>query len=236
MVFVMGDTHFPIDGNKLFKEQSGFPFSTLQRSDYVIVLGDFGLFWKKQDKHNAKNMRQIHALPYTLLFVDGNHENFDWLEEFPVEYCFGGQVQRCGENILHLMRGEIYTIEDKRFFVCGGATSTDKEYRQKHVSWWPVENLSGAEERKAIENLNHAAGPIDFILTHTCPESIVEQMFKVPVIYSDVTAKFLDNIKDRLPSTPWYFGHWHEDKDWGRFRCLYNKVVLLEDRENTDSA
>ena len=46
MVFVTGDTHFPIDGDKLFKEQREFPFSTLQRTDYVIVLGDFGLFWR----------------------------------------------------------------------------------------------------------------------------------------------------------------------------------------------
>ena len=57
MLFVTGDTHFPIDGDKLFKEQKRFPFSTLQRTDYVVVLGDFGLFWRKRDKHNGKYMR-----------------------------------------------------------------------------------------------------------------------------------------------------------------------------------
>ena len=171
-------------------------------------------------------MRKVQALPYTILFLDGNHENFSWLEEYPVVEKFGGKVQRCGENIYHLIRGEVYEIQENRFFVCGGATSTDKEYRRPYVSWWPEENLSSAEARKAIENLDHEAGPIDFILTHTCPESIVERMFKVPVIY-DVTAKFLDVIKNRLPSTPWYFGHWHEDKDWGRFHAMYNRVLRI---------
>lgn len=226
MIFVTGDTHFPIDSDKLFKSRQGFVLSKMTREDYVIVLGDFGLFWKKRDKHNSENMRQIQDLPYTLLFLDGNHENFDWLEEFLVIDKFGGKVHWCGKNILHLMRGEVYEIQDNRFFVCGGATSTDKEYRQPYISWWPQENLSGAEERKAIENLDHAAGPIDFILTHTCPASIVEQMFKVPAV-CDVTAKFLDVIKARLPSTPWYFGHWHEDKDWGRFHAMYDRVLRI---------
>ena len=95
VVFVTGDTHFPIDGNKLFKEQSGFPFSTLQRSDYVIVLGDFGLFWKKQDKHNAKNMPQIHALPYTLLFSStATMRTSTGSRNFPSSIASGG---RCSD-------------------------------------------------------------------------------------------------------------------------------------------
>lgn len=225
MLFVTGDTHFPIDGDKLFKEQKGFPFSTLQRTDYVVVLGDFGLFWRKRDKHNGKYMRQVQALPNTLLFVDGNHENFDWLEEFPVEDCFGGQVQRCGENILHLMRGEIYTIEEKRFFVCGGATSTDQEFRKPHVSWWPMENVTNAEKEHALENLDRN-GSVDFILTHTCPDVAARLMFPDSLIW-DGTAKFLNIIAERLPNTPWYFGHWHEDKDWGRYHVLYNRVLRI---------
>ncbi len=225
MVFVTGDTHFPIDGDKLFKQQEGFPFLTLQRTDYVIVLGDFGLFWRKRDSHNMKYMRRVRSLPYTLLFVDGNHENFDWLEEFPVIEKFGGKVQWCGKNILHLMRGEIYTIEGKRFFVCGGATSTDQEFRKPHVSWWPMENVTNAEKEHALDNLDRN-GPVDFILTHTCPETIVETMFQNTPSW-DGTANFLDKIAERLPNTPWYFGHWHEDKDWGRYHVLYQRILRV---------
>ena len=85
MLFVTGDTYYPTDAGKLFAQQEGFPVETLQKTDYVIVLGDFGLFWKKRDKHNAKNMRQIQDLPYTLLFLDGNH-----VENPPIPYTSKG--------------------------------------------------------------------------------------------------------------------------------------------------
>lgn len=225
MIFVTGDTHFPIDAGKLFKRRKGFPIPELRRTDYLIVLGDFGLFWSPKSIYNKENLQKVQALPYTLLFLDGNHENFAWLEEFPIEERFGGKVQICGENIIHLMRGEVYEIQGSRFFVCGGAASIDKGIRQPFVSWWPQEDIASAEERRAIQNLDKAA-PIDFILTHTCPESIVGPMFKVGV-FPDVTGKFLDVVKERLPSTPWYFGHWHVDKDWGRFHAMYNRILRI---------
>ena len=225
MVYVTGDTHFPIDAGKLFKHSKGFPVSSLQKTDYVIVLGDFGFFWQKRSSSGAKYSRDDLELPYTLLFVDGNHENFDWLEEFPVVERFGGKVQWCRKNILHLMRGEIYTIDGKRFFVCGGATSIDRDFRQPHVSWWPQENVTHAEAKYAVDNLERN-GPIDFILTHTCPEYIVPLMFNSNPVW-DPTSKFLDIIAERLPNVPWYFGHWHEDKDWGRFHCLYDRILQI---------
>ncbi len=225
MLFVTGDTHYPIDAGKLYKSKTDFALSKLQRSDCLIVLGDFGLFWKKRDKHNAKNMRKVQALPYTLLFVDGNHENFDWLEEFPIEECFGGKAQRCGGNILHLMRGEIYQIQGKTCFVCGGAMSHDIEFRQPHITWWPQEQVSAEEEWHACRNLDQA-GTVDFILTHTCPDTIVQKMFgKVPS--RNATERFLSKVAERLPDIPWYFGHHHEDKDWGRYHAMYDKIKRL---------
>lgn len=226
MVFVTGDTHYPIDSAKLFKNKHEFVRSRLTRKDYLIVLGDFGLFWTLGSQKNLAAIEKVQRLEYTLLFVDGNHENFDWLEKFPVIDKFGGKARCCGENIFHLMRGEIYTIEDRQFFVCGGAASVDKQFRYPHISWWPQEDISGPEERKAIETLDNANGRVDFILTHTCPESIILPMLGVPYI-QDTTSKFLETVKERLPSAPWYFGHWHTDKDWGRFHAMYNRILRV---------
>lgn len=225
MVFVTGDTHFPLDGDKLFKRGKGFPAPVLRRTDFVVVLGDFGLFFSKRNIQNAENLRRVEALPYTLLFLDGNHENFDWLEEFPVVEKFGGRVQICGQNIFHLMRGEVYEIQRKRFFVCGGALSFDKEYRHPYISWWPQEQITADEERNAWKNLEQA-GTVDFILTHTCPDTIVNEMFgKVPSC--NATERFLSRVAERLPDVPWYFGHWHEDKDWGRFHAMFERVLRI---------
>lgn len=226
MIFVTGDTHFPKDSKKLFQSKKGFALSKLQRTDIVIVLGDFGLFWDKKDKDFKSNLQKVENLPYEVLFLDGNHENHPWINDFPVVERYGGSVHRCGSNIYHLMRGEIYKIEGFNFFVCGGATSIDKGYRVPFVSWWPEENISAAEERKAVQNLDNAKEPIDFVLTHTCPDSIIVPMFNYNTFY-DITSKFLDTIKDRLPSAQWYFGHWHEDKNYGRFHAVYNKIHRL---------
>lgn len=223
MIFVTGDTHIPIDIKKLNSQK--FPIQKdLTRSDIVIVLGDFGLLWK-EDKEYLYWKRWLEKKKFTIAWLDGNHENFDWIDRLPVSEWNGGRVHRCGENILHLMRGEVYTIEEKRFFVCGGATSTDQEFRKPYVSWWPIENVTNKEIEHALDNLDRN-GPVDFVLTHTCPEAVAAQMFQSGPLW-DGTAKFLDDVAERLPDVPWYFGHWHEDKDWGRYHVLYNRVLRI---------
>lgn len=101
MIYLTGDTHIPIDIGKL--SCKSFPKQQeMTHSDYVIVLGDFGLLWKK-DKTYDYWLDILSKRTYTLLFLDGNHENFDWLDSLPVETWHGGRVHRIAENILHLM-------------------------------------------------------------------------------------------------------------------------------------
>ena len=59
--------------------------------------------------------------------MDGNHENFDILYKYPVEKWNDGKIHRITPNIVHLMRGEIYSIEGKTIFTFGGGTTVDKE-------------------------------------------------------------------------------------------------------------
>ena len=63
----------------------------LRRKDTLIVLGDFGFLWSG-DKAERKLLRRLGKRKYTLLFLDGAHENFDLLEEYPdiVIGCAGG--------------------------------------------------------------------------------------------------------------------------------------------------
>ena len=46
-----------------------------------------------------------------MLFIDGNHENFDKLNSYPVETWCGGKVHKIRNNVIHLMCGEVYCIE-----------------------------------------------------------------------------------------------------------------------------
>ncbi len=68
-------------------------------------------------------------LPYTIAFLDGRHENFTLLDQYPVTEWNGGRVQEVSKNLLHLMRGEIYEIEGESYFVFGGGESPDHAFR-----------------------------------------------------------------------------------------------------------
>ena len=81
MIYVTGDTHGEVDFAKLHLFAGENP--RLTKEDYLIVAGDFGAVWNSQTL--ALTLKPYTELPFTVLFVDGNHENFDLLESFPVE-------------------------------------------------------------------------------------------------------------------------------------------------------
>ena len=100
----------------------------MTKKDYVIIAGDFGGAWQKEDrfiKKEARHLKTLEDRPFTTLFIDGNHENFDRLNSYPVKEWNGGHVHEIAPSILHLMRGEIYNIEGISFFTFGGARSHD---------------------------------------------------------------------------------------------------------------
>ena len=69
------DTHggFQRFGSKYFPQQT-----QMGRNDYMIICGDFGGLWDggQKDQHWLDWLAEK---PFTTLFVDGNHENFDLL-------------------------------------------------------------------------------------------------------------------------------------------------------------
>ena len=64
-------------------------------------------------------LNKLAALPYQICFIDGNHENFNFWDSQPMIDWMGGKVQihPKAKNVIHLMRGEVYTIENKKYFI-----------------------------------------------------------------------------------------------------------------------
>ena len=140
MILITGDTHGTIDYNKIKIINNA---NILSKDDYLIIAGDFGgLFFEKELE---KQLSYYTKLPFMVLFVDGNHENFDLINSYPVSIWNGGKVHIIKDNIIHLMRGQIFTIEGKTIFTFGGGTSIDKMFRKEHVSWWKEEIPSEEE-------------------------------------------------------------------------------------------
>lgn len=123
MVYITGDIHadprrFASD---IFPEQK-----EMSKEDFVIICGDFGLIWGNNlSKREEYWLNWLSEKPFTTLFVDGNHENFDKLETYPEEEWHGGKIHRISDSIFHLMRGEMFEIDGVNIFAFGGARSHD---------------------------------------------------------------------------------------------------------------
>ena len=86
MIYVTGDCHgeWSRFDEDIFPEQK-----EMSRNDYVVVLGDFGIW--ADTKEEKERLDALEKKSFTLLFIDGNHENFDRLyHEFSeIEFCGG---------------------------------------------------------------------------------------------------------------------------------------------------
>ena len=228
-IFITGDTHGDIDFHKL--NSKNFPQGKeLTKEDYVIVCGDFGICWDggAQDKY----LREWYeSKPWTTLFIDGNHENFSLLSQYPEEDFFGGKVHRISPSILHLERGEIFMLNGKTFFAMGGASSIDKAYRRVGVSWWPEEIPSEEEFLNGNKNLSLHDDKVDIILTHTAPAYYHQQSVKRDY-GADKVNRYLQTIFDCVDYKKWFCGHYHIDEDFGEesdpdFHVLYNRIIEI---------
>ena len=141
MIFVTGDTHgdFTRFATGNFPEQK-----EMTKDDFVIICGDFGGVWDGS-KTERYWLDWLESKPFTTLFVSGNHENYDMLARLPVEQWNGGKVHIIEDNMIHLMRGQIFTIDGLKFFTFGGAYSIDKMSRAEGISWFPEEIPSREE-------------------------------------------------------------------------------------------
>ena len=112
MIYITGDCHsnFERFNPRNFPEQK-----EMTKDDYVIICGDFGGVWNKdgESKMETSALDWLDGKAFTALFVDGNHENFDRLYAYPVEMWHGGKVHKIRSSVIHLMRGQIFELEEK---------------------------------------------------------------------------------------------------------------------------
>ena len=101
-------------------------YTHLTKEDYMLICGDFGGVWDG-GKKDERNLDWLEELPFTTLFVSGNHENFDLLRKYPTEEWNGGTIQRIRPHVVHLMRGQVFDLQGYSFFTMGGARSHDIE-------------------------------------------------------------------------------------------------------------
>lgn len=226
MIYVTGDTH---RSDLLYLHNFCDNHPGLTKNDYIIIAGDFGGVWAKETLE--RDLKAFSDLPATILFVDGNHENFDLINSYPIEIWNCGKVHKIKPDIIHLMRGQVYEIENKKIFTFGGATSIDRDLRIEGESWWTQELPTFEELDEGIANLKRYNNKVDFIITHSCgqralmyPQIRVEAGIKVMCPESHL----LSNFEDLVEFKHWYFGHFHIDAQLSdRYTALHHNVVRL---------
>lgn len=254
MIYITGDTHASFNRFAVarFPEQSG-----MTRDDFVIICGDFGGIWDRDSSSPTEEywLNWLSRKPFTLLFADGNHENFDRLKRFPVVKFHGGKAHKIRDNIYHLMRGYVFDLQGKTFFTFGGASSHDisdgildeKDYpsfqalmrdfrarrgmgqmvRVNHVSWWKDELPEKREMDRGLENLRKAGFKVDFVVTHCLPQSAQSSL---GFFGSDRLTRYFESlVSDHgLEFGRWYCGHYHiEDRALDKYVVKYGNMERI---------
>lgn len=238
MIYVTGDTHGDFNDYRI----NHFVPKIMQKDDYLIICGDFGFDWNKSLIDNYQKIK----FNGTVLFVDGNHENFDILNSLPTKEMFESDVgvfcESENNHTYHLRRGRMYEINGKKFFCFGGASSIDKEWRiieemksnSYHTLWWEDETPTETEYDSAIDTLKKYDYKFDYFITHACNPDLKD------FILGTYKKDFFDITEDMIGSIEWnikenngsylghFFGHYHMNCGSGKEHCLYDNIVNLD--------
>ena len=255
MIFVTGDCHgdFQKFSVAAFPEQKG-----MTKNDIVIICGDFGGVWNSDGMDSSEKywLNWLDEKPFTTVFVDGNHENFDRLNsEFEVVDFHGGRTHKIRDSVYHLMRGEIFEFQGKRFLAFGGARSHDisdgilsredfdtvkkfketvrkwnkkhKSFRINHISWWQEELPNDDDIQNTEFNLAKVDHKVDYVISHCAPQSIVSSL-NVENTDSDKLTLYFEELSHRLTFKNWFFGHYHYNQIiTNEFTLLYDQITRI---------
>lgn len=251
MIVITGDLHRNYDIDKLSKiaDLPSFP-------SIVLVAGDFGGIWNKPTididgkvvlhPDDVDFIESLKRYPFKIISCLGNHENYDVIDKLPRISAYGGRIIRLSDNVELLDRGYVYNLEGYSFLSIGGAMSTDRAYRIEHESYWSNEVINNNDIDIAFNELNKVDNKVDFVLTHTCPSSVLKSEidsldelvsnYKMKLQFAlenDPSVNFLEEIKNKVEFSNWFFGHFHLDKSFSyqgssNFMCLYNSWKILE--------
>ena len=225
MIYVTGDTHGDIS---CFKNSK---LNRLTDKDYLIVCGDFGFIWDPSNEKEKKNLEYLKKRKYTICFVDGAHENFDILNSYQPYRWKGGNVHKIADNIFHLMRGEVFTLEGKSFFVMGGGECEDIDLREGDLTQFES-SLPNAEELKnGVSNLFDNNKNINYILTYEAPtiaKDILKQRTNQNMLITPLNT-YLQELMKNVDYMHWYFGSLHVDLTISKkMTAVFNEIIQIK--------
>lgn len=178
----------------------------------LIQVGDFGF------SHQVLTWLQHYDAPLFIYFIDGNHEEFEWLPKSADVTAVDARGQ-----VLYCPRGTVLEIDGKRIGFLGGADSVDKDIRlsmraqYKFGGYWsPQEVITDEDVRTLLDNADE---PLDLLITHGPPQEIVERhfnredlrLFGLEPSWTSPSALLLDEAWTKLGKPQLFCGHMHRE-------------------------
>lgn len=240
-IFITGDCHGDF---KRFSNKN-FNYSNCTKDkDYIIICGDFGGIWTSGQNWKGKDyigresnedkywLNWLSAKPVTFIIVGGNHENYNFIEEYySIEKFNGAKVRKIRNNIIWVERGEIIELNNKKFFCFGGAQSTDKKWRIIDKTWWSRELPNEYEYKKLNNFIDDNIDNNIYIITHECPSNIKAILFpNIALIEGfDKFSCELIRLYDKYNWKHWFCGHLHLEENKNKISLMYENIYKMEE-------
>ncbi len=217
MILITGDVHGDFTR---FKDKR---LNKLRKSDALIICGDFGMIWDGSRKEKAL-LKRLGRRRYSILFVEGSHENFAELEKYPTEEWCGGLTRKISGNLRQLIRGNVYEIAGKRVFAFGGGKAENSADPLQMKYEVPAEDELISADKRLFE----CGNTVDYIVSYEPPSTIGEFLGGEPE--TDTISAYLEEKKETLTFKQWFFGKFHRNKRIPtRFTAVFDEIINSDD-------
>jgi hypothetical protein len=157
----------------------------------IVQLGDFGIWPGNAGRHYLdKVARHLQAADAICLFLDGNHEDFPQLLDYPRDE---NGLRMVRPRLFHISRGTRWAWGELTVLAVGGATSLDRPWRRPMRDWWPHEELTRTDIDRAVRD-----GRCDVMLTHDAPAGIDVPNLPPPGTWDPDEVRRADDHRERL--------------------------------------
>lgn len=173
----------------------------------LVACGDFG-FWPHM-RFGVEFLERVDGLceraGVDVLWVDGNHENHDVLDELRGEFGDDAPVATSVRS-WWLPRGCVTTVGELSVMGYGGAWSVDWRHRVKGVTWWEQE-LIDADHVDALP----CDRDVDVLVTHETPLSADRGMLSYKDDYWDSVQqrRLMTDVVASVKPRAVFSGHHH---------------------------
>lgn len=204
MIYVTGDMHGDLSRLKTSHA------SKIKKNDILIICGDFGFIWNNS-KNELSNLKWLSKRNYTVLFVEGAHENYKLLEDYPVVEYMGAEARQIASNIYQLKRGNIYEIENKTIFAFGGGDDETMDLYDLPENSTFTRIPNNDEYLTAKNNLEKYNFSVDYFITYDISFKIRAFLLLDNTFFNSLHI-FFEELSKTCTIKKWFFGRYHIDK------------------------